>query len=282
MKMCVNCCKPGHASNSRDCPTYLMHKEWEAIMVLQRKTKYEAKQLFFTKYQNLEGFLASKNRNLAQIVGRPATSNMQTTSNSSNNKKSNNSTNNVADDKEDNNQQKQKDSITKLNISQSQVSSEGNQIQEIQRTTEPANNAGNQIQEVQKTTEPANNAVSKVDTFLKNSYVKLVDYKSSEKGITFILDNHIRGDITPSVISSKFKRNKSGTKGRVMQYADKVFKRVEIRESILKEVKKTNKCNSIVVRMEDDKASVTAVAEENDSTSEDRMSVEGQVSEGEL
>lgn len=259
MKMCVNCCKPGHASNSRDCPTYLMHKEWEAIMVLQRKTKYEAKQLFFTKYQNLEGFLASKNRNLAQIVGSPATSNMQTTSNSSNNKKSNNSTNNVTDDKEDNNQQKQRDSITKLSINQPQASNEDNQIQEVQ-----------------KTTEPANNAVSKVDTFLKNSYVKLVDYKCSEKGITFILDNHIRGDITPSVNFSKFKGSKSGTKVKVIQYADKVFKRVEIRESILREVKKINKCNRIVVKMEDGKARVTAVAEEDDSTSEEMMSVEAE------
>lgn len=274
MKMCVNCCKPGHASNSRDCPTYIMHKEWEAIMVLQKKTKYEAKQAFFAKYQSLEGFMATKNKNMAQIVGCTGVSQGQATTSISSTTTPKNS-NNMAT--ENNNTGSEKNTSTNIqqNVNNDKDKTKGSTTEEKQPQT--TNNKSTSEQD--KKNKEVSTVGKTLDTDRINSYLKLKDWKRSATGITFILDNHIRGGGVPRVDVSSFKGQKTDKKEKILKYAVEVLSKEDVIGSIVKEVAKHSKCSSVTVIIEKGRARVLATAEDDDTGSEGHTSVEeGQMS----
>lgn len=67
-KRCVNCKTEDHAANDRDCPSYLRAKEIEKIMVLNKKTKFEARRHFYELYGSLERFMQLRGLTSAEIL----------------------------------------------------------------------------------------------------------------------------------------------------------------------------------------------------------------------
>lgn len=266
MKMCVNCCKPGHASNSRDCPTYLMHKEWEAIMVLQKKTKYEAKQIFFAKYKSLEGFMATKNKSMAQIVGNQNVSQSQDTMNRDNA---------ITSDKPDNISTENSNTSNKKGTSDKSVniSTDSSSTSNKKGTGDKQPLAANITEKKEKQSNEI--TVSRVvNSARKPSYIKLKYWKQSTKGITFTLGNYINGEEVPKVDFSKFKGHKTVKTEKILKYAREVLSNEDVLKTVVREVAKNKKCNRIIVEVGKDKISVTALDEDDESGSDGQTSVE--------
>lgn len=65
VRYCVNCSNDDHASVDPKCPKWIMNKEVESIIVLQKKTKFEAKKLFYELYGSEINFVRLKNMSMA-------------------------------------------------------------------------------------------------------------------------------------------------------------------------------------------------------------------------
>lgn len=267
IKMCVNCCKPGHASSSRDCPRYLMEKEVESLKIKQKMTNFEAKKFFFKKYQTLEGYMATINKSMAQIVLGQATQQKQSTTMETNktatNEGRNNKGNSTGEPKNDNiNTQPESERIIRR--------PRRNAIDEpIQPSTETT------TQELKKITKDNISAVSNsTDNLKKNSQIKLKRWTHTGTGITYILDNHIKGDGVPKVDFTRMKGHKSDKREKIHKHAADILGRQEVLNSIIEEVKKREKCNRILVKVLKGEVKVVALEEEDETSSEDHSSTE--------
>lgn len=78
-KRCVNCKTTGHAANDRNCPSYLRAKEIERIMVLEKKSRFEARKHFYESYGSLEKFMSLRGLTTAEILKRAVVNNNQQT-----------------------------------------------------------------------------------------------------------------------------------------------------------------------------------------------------------
>lgn len=65
-KACVNCNNNEHSSSDPKCPKWLMAKEVESIMVLEKKSKFEARKTFYERHGDEIKFTSSKNMNMAE------------------------------------------------------------------------------------------------------------------------------------------------------------------------------------------------------------------------
>lgn len=281
IKMCINCCKPGHASNSRDCPTYLMHKEWEAIMVLNKKTKYEAKQLFFSKYQSLEGFISTRNRNLAQIVGNTSGNQKQDTYKLNNkepctevNKATtvhNNINKNTTANNNTNNQSKD-NAKTNYNGKEETAGSSTKATKEDK--TQHTNTSSDDVTTDDDNLSMIVNVSKNSDIIQKASHIKLKNWKYTETGIIFNLENNIRGEGLPKLDLTRFKGQKSARKEKILKYAEELLGKKDVLETIIKEVAGVENCKHIYIKAEKGRVSVRAQAEDEGSGSDAQMSGE--------
>lgn len=266
IKMCVNCCKPGHASSSRDCPRFLMEKEVEFIKIDQKMTNYEAKKFFFKKYATLEGYLATINKNLAQIVGGQTT--QQTKPSSSQKEAEINITKkvNVLREAVKNTQNTLSGDITEVSMQAEDKSKSQEESTQLGSNTSTQNEANNK-----NNIAASNNA----GNLSKNSYIKLRSWKHSSTGITYILDNHIKGDGVPRVDFTRLKGNRTQKKEKIEEHAKKVLNKKEVLTSILEETMKKVACSKVVVRVKKGAVRVTALEEDesegHSSTEEGNM-----------
>lgn len=255
IKMCVNCCKPGHASSSRDCPRFLMEKEVEFIKIDQKMTNYEAKKFFFKKYATLEGYLATINKNMAQIVGSQTT--QQTKSSSSQKEAEVSNTKNV-------NVQLEADKISQKTVSKD-TSEVPKQAGDKSKSQEESAQLGNNTSTQNESTNKDSIAVrSNTGNLSKSSYIKLRSWKFSSTGITYILDNHIKGDGVPRVDFTRLKGNRTPKKEKIENHAKNVLNKKEVLTSILEETTKKVACSKIEVRVE--KGAVRVIALEEDDS----------------
>lgn len=269
MKMCVNCCKPGHASNSRDCPTYLMEKEVESIKIKQKMTNFEAKRSFFRKYRSLEGYMATINKSMAQIVGSQDNLQSQITTSASN-------TTAAKDTKEKNTRSNNTGSLRNNNTNIQPELNKDNQKPKGDTTVEEpvlSNNESSTMEQDKLVKE--NSAVSnRIDSVNRNSYIKLQNWKNTATGITYILDNHIKGEGVPRVDYTRMRGHKTARKERIQKHVTEILSRKEVMKSIVEEVAKSSKCSRILVRVEKGEVRVVALEEEEDSSSEGHSSMD--------
>lgn len=258
-----------------------MHKEWEAIMVHNKKTKYEAKQLFFSKYKSLEGFILTRNRNLAQIVGNtsgnqnqdaykpsniePCTEvNKSTTVHNNINKKTT-SNNNINNQNKGN--AKTNDNAKEVTASTSTKATKEDQPQHTNTTSDDATTDDDTLSMIVNVSKNSNN-------IKKASHIKLKNWKHTATGIIFNLENNIWGEGIPKLDLTRFKGQKTARKGKILKYAGELLGKKDVLETIIKEVAGVENCKRISVKAEKDRVSVRAQAEDEESGSDGQMSGE--------
>lgn len=278
IKMCVNCCKPGHASSSRDCPRFLMEKEIEAIKVNQKMTNFEAKKFFFRKYASLEGYLTTINKTMAQIVGG------QSISQAAQHTKNDNSGKNLVANKADNTTKhpEENKSNQKTNAKAAlevPVQSSSNNTSREKPAQQNTNTTAEREEVVNKDNSTVSSRLGNTD---KNNIIKLQNWKYSNTGITYILDNRVKGEGLPKVDFTRMKGHKTPMKEKIFNHAKEILGRQEVLKSIMEEIAAKKTCSKVVVKVERGVVRVTAMDEEEESASEghssmdeDSMAVEG-------
>lgn len=257
IKMCVNCCKPGHASSSRDCPRFLIEKEVEYIKIDQKMTNYEAKKFFFRRYTTLEGYLATINKSMAQIVGGQTT--QQTMASNSGKDQMTNKINNINAQPEanKNNQKPKGKAATEVPV---QASNKNKSQEEPDQT-----NSKITTQEGEIISKESNAVSNSLGNLSKKSYIKLNTWKHSLTGITYILDNHIKGDGIPKVDLTRMKGHRTPLKEKIASHAKDILGRQEVLKSIIEEATKKDSCSKIMVKVDKGVVRVTALDEEEES-----------------
>lgn len=262
---CVNCSRPGHASNSRDCPTFLMHKEWEYIMVHQKLSKFEARKFFFSKYKDLEGFLHTKNKSLAEIM-RDSTN--QT---SKNPKKSNEEENNRTTVTTLN-------AIPKDNIKDNTKSQTNTRSAPTNKSNSTSKAAEEQEEDTEMTEIVRQNSVNNNNNSTNNklSMLKLKKWKHSKEGVTYLLDNNIKNNIKPKLDLSKFKGKNNDTNKKFLDHANKVFSKEDIITAIMEEVEKHKSCKRVKVQMTKTGANIETFSDEEDDNTAEEMVIDNE------
>lgn len=257
IKMCVNCCKPGHASSSRDCPRFLMEKEVEFIKIDQKMTNFEAKKFFFKKYNSLEGYLATLNKNMAQIVGSQTAQQIKPSSSGKEPETNKATTKNIQPEKEENTKKTSHKESSEAPVQ----AGDNNKTQE--EPAQQSNRTSTQGETSIKESSTVSNSLG--SSISKNSYIKLKSWKHTTKGIIYILDSRTKGEGVPKVDFTRFKGKRTPKNEKIEAHARNILGRSEVITSIMEETAKKDACSKVMVRVEKGVAKVEALAEEEES-----------------
>lgn len=204
-KRCVNCHTTGHAANDRNCPTYLAAKEIEKIMVLDKKTRFQAKQHFYKVYNNLDNFMALRGLSTAEILKRAINNNGQTTT------------------------IKTKQGAEIHNTPNNQESPRAKKVIETKQPT--PSDEDNNYEAVTVPEEATPPKDKQVNNTIKNRF-KLLRFKPIEGGITYYIKTSFKKGRTPYLDLMNFKGK--GTKyAHELNYLKQVFDKQEIMKTIL-------------------------------------------------
>lgn len=258
---CVNCSRPGHASNSRECPTYLMHKEWEYIMVHENLSKYEARKLFFSRYKDLDGFLQNKDKNLAEIVrGSPNQTDKQQTDTTAKLSK---------DTPTANPNTKQKEREKSPVISKTRSKPATNQDNTSKTTEGQQEDVDMEANATASSSE--NNTTN--NTNIKVSSLKLREWKSTNEGVTYLLDNNIQQNLKPKLDFSKIKKTAKETNKKFLDHANKILNEEDLMKAIMEEVKKHKGCKKVRVQTSKQGATIETISDDEEDGTLERMTV---------
>lgn len=237
-KRCVNCIATGHTADSRDCPTWLKAKEIESIMVLQRKTRFEARKHFFDLYRSLENFMALRGLTAAEVLKRTQESN--SSSNTTQQPKGEETTkihkgqqkqiqNNKTEEKGENNK------VAKITKRRGAVEVQLSPPRMATETIKQQATSSNDIID-------SGDLSDKIDVN-KNSF-KLHRFKKFTGGITYYIEAHFEEGEELSLDLSKFKG--SGEKyNSELKYIKEVFENKKMIKSIQDELKKNANHNFV-------------------------------------
>lgn len=257
IKMCVNCCKPGHASSSRDCPRFLMEKEVEFIKIDQKMTNFEAKKFFFKKYNTLEGYLATINKNMAQIVGSQAAQQIKPSSSGKEAEINKTTSKNIQPETEENTKK------TSHKESSEALDQAGDNNKTQDEPAQQSNETSTQGETIVKENSTVSNSLG--SSISKSSYFKLKSWKHTAKGIIYILDSRTKGEGVPRVDFTRFKGKRTPKNEKIEAHARNILSRNEVLTSIMEETAKKDTCSKVMVRVEKGVAKVVALAEEEES-----------------
>lgn len=270
-KMCVNCTKTGHTSNDRDCPQYLMAKKVESIMALENLSRYEARKAFFNRYQSIEGYLFSVGKNFAQVVASTYKESTESIRAPTPNKTT------EGDRRVNNDNSKEEENTRrgtpKVNIEAKKTKTkEAENPQEKQEVEKQNANTEGNIGKV-NARDLENKSIVNSNNNLKSS-IKLRNWKLEPgKGITYFLNSKICNGKKPEIDFSKFKGKKKEIHKDILNHANRCINNDEMLNQIVEEVGKKSNCNRIIIRIVQGKATIMALNEEEDSSSDESMSL---------
>lgn len=262
VKFCVNCNKPGHAASDRNCPKYIMEKEAIIISINEGMDMYHARTACYQRYPSIETLLRTKGKSLAQIVTLAAKTSTAITTVETNKQEAENNTGNP----KGNTTQESKGSST-----------ENNTIVEVTETNQQVV-LGNVEKNTKTLTVNSNYTNKKAnireENSSKRSFIKLRSYTVDKGVVTYFLSNGIQKGKTPELDLTKFKGKKLELHKKALTHANRIINREEMLKQISVEVDKKNNCNRIIIRVAKGRAKITALDEEEESSSEDQMSID--------
>lgn len=280
IKMCVNCVQTGHASNDRDCPKYLMAKQVETIMVMDNKTRYEARQLFFSKYQSIEGYLRTIGKNLAQIVADAVDNDTQKTQQTAKNTNNINNNNKKDQTLEEAKNKKPKSTTKRSNELEGANSQPKNysQTKEVDQTNvnTPNKPTTSNVSSIKNkfNSQDSDSSVDMEEIVNENSHVKLTGWKVGTTGVTYIFSNGIKDGVIPELDLSKYEgKKKNKNNGNHIKYVNNTFNNEKFLGKIATEVSSKSNCNQVMIRIVRGVATIEAIEKEDETTSDDQMSV---------
>lgn len=208
-KRCVNCKAEDHAANDRNCPSYLRAKEIEKIMVLNKKTRYEARKQFYECFGSLENFMELRGLTAAEILKRATRSKDQ-----------------------------DKQTAEKPTTPNKQGPQKTNPVNKTMQLTPIGEDTSMQSQTAtEQSTSTKDNTNEQVEKIIKNKF-RLVRFKHIDNGITYYIKANFKEGKTPHLDLSNFKgRGKEYT--RELSYLKNLFAREEMLNAIQLEFRKT-------------------------------------------
>lgn len=260
-KRCVNCKTVDHAANDRNCPSYLRAKEIEKIMVVSKKTRFEARKHFYECYGSLENFMELRGLTTAEILKRAI-----------------------------NNNGKDKLNVTKQ-TTEKLTTSTGQGPQESNTPTPTKNNKTNQSTPTMttKSKEMETEIVEEQSTVnevqvkpnIKNKF-KLLKFRLLDRGITYYIDTSFEEGKTPYLDLSNYK-GKGKKYSKELTYLKKAFENENMMNAIQVELTKNFNNHIIEITNQDEqiflKSSSTLDTESSDESEASDYSMDVNVAE---
>lgn len=220
-KRCVNCKTEGHTANDRDCPSYLRAKEIEKIMVFNKKTKFEARKLFYDRYSSLERFMELRGLTSAEILKKAVNNNKKDTPNETE------------------------------QTAQKRTTPSRQELQQTNTTTHKKDSRTKQTTHTEKIEDSEMEAETVEDQprtevkVLKNRF-RLMKFRTLERGITYYISTSFQEGKTPYLDLSKYK-------GKNQKYADELayLKQAFNNENLMKaiQLKLNNNLNEHILEL---------------------------------
>lgn len=190
---CVNCDSKEHSSVDSKCPKWIMWKELESIMAHQKKTRYEARKLFFESYGDEMGFVKYKGMSMAERLkvseerGKVTKTCNQTISEEKSHPTTSIRKNTASTF-----------AITKLNNSKTTTFNDTMPVEKTAAAKETSARA----------TEPAKNITTIIGKIpnLNNNSLRLVSWEVRKDGTSYFLRNLCTEGVTPILDLKKFKK----------------------------------------------------------------------------
>lgn len=192
---CVNCSSDDHTSTDSKCPKWLMSKELEAIMVLQKLSKFEAKKLFYSLYGDEKEYAKTKNMTLAERLRASAVekNTMTPTNEKTNTAKTATS--------------------PKVTIPVKTAATSARNTSTTSATTS-ANNKSNQSNDTNKQDDGKSNVNLRTNKE-SNSRLKLVKWEVREDEVSYFLRNLTSSGAEPVLDLKKFKKPNEATQEKI-------------------------------------------------------------------